>query len=79
MTLEAQGRDLGIKVVELVPGRVDTPLYRRSVQEAVDRTGRPEVGEELLSGLTDPESVAELAAFLLTPGGRSLRNPVATV
>lgn len=79
MTLEAKCRDLGVRVVELVPGKVDTPLYRRSVREAVDRTGRPEVGHELMSGLVAPEAVAELAAFLLTAGGRILRSPVATV
>lgn len=79
MTLEAQCRPLGIRVIELMPGRVDTPLYRQSVQMAVDNTGHPEVADELLTDLVSPESMAEVAAFLLTPAGRQLRSPVATV
>ncbi|MPZ51843.1 MAG: SDR family NAD(P)-dependent oxidoreductase [Acidimicrobiia bacterium] len=78
-TLERQLEPDGIRVVELVPGRVDTPLYRRSVAEAVAQTGDEAVGEQLLEGLTPPEAVGEIAAFLLTDAGRLLRNPVATV
>jgi len=78
-TLEAQFARRGLRLFELVPGRVDTPLYRASVDEAVARSGRPEVAAELLEGVVATSAVAGIAVSLLDGAGRYLRNPVATM
>lgn len=79
LTLEAQFRARGLRLVELVPGKVDTPLYRASVVEAAARGGRPEIAEALLDGVVSTVEVARIAVSLLDGAGRFLRNPVATM
>lgn len=68
----------GIRVNEVCPGDVDTPLYRRSVAEGVERGGDPEAAEAALASLTPVRAVAELLAFLASDAASAVRGTVFT-
>jgi 3-hydroxybutyrate dehydrogenase len=78
-TLALEGAEHGIRAVALCPGYVRTPLVERQVTALAQERG---IGEDealrdgllqpqALKELIEPEEVAEVAAFLLGPGGRS--------
>jgi len=77
-SLALEGAADGIRAVAICPGFVRTPLVERQVSALAE--GRAISEEEALQALLEPEAIKELiepdevanvAAFLLGPGGRS--------
>jgi len=77
-SLALEGAADGIRAVAICPGFVRTPLVERQVTALAE--GRAISEEEALRALLEPEAIKELiepdevanvAAFLLGPGGRS--------
>ena len=78
MSLERQLSPKGIRVNDVSPGDVDTPLYRRSIAERVERGGDPVAAAAALEGLTPVRSVAEIIAFLASDAASAVRGTVFT-
>jgi 3-hydroxybutyrate dehydrogenase len=77
--LALEGADKGITAAALCPAFVRTPLVERQIADQAKAHGLPEerVLEEVIlephavKRLLEPEEVADVAAFLLGPAGRS--------
>jgi len=78
LTLERQLGPLGIRVNEVCPGDVDTPLYRRSLQEALANGADPAWVEEQLARGTTPEAIARVIAFLASDAAAAVRGSIFT-
>ena len=78
LTLERHLGPAGIRVNDLCPGDVDTPLYRRSIAEGVERGGDPVAAEQALARLTPVRAVAEVLAFLVSDAASAVRGSVFT-
>jgi 3-hydroxybutyrate dehydrogenase len=78
LTLEERLRETGIRVNEVCPGSVHTPLLERSLDEATARTGDPTFREEVRSRWITPEQVAEVLAFLSSPEADVVRGTIRT-
>jgi 3-hydroxybutyrate dehydrogenase len=78
--LALEGASRGISVSALCPAFVRTPIVEAQIEAQARATGVPpeRVVEEVLLApqavkrLLEPEEVAEVAAFLLGPGGRAI-------
>ncbi len=78
-SLALEGAEDGIRAVALCPGFVRTPLVALQVTAAAESRGISEeealrdviLEPQALKRLLEPEEVADVAAFLLGPGGRS--------
>lgn len=78
LTLERHLDPLGIRVHTVCPGDVDTPLMRRSLAEGAAHGGDPAAIEAMLGRLTDPATIADLLAFLVSDAAASVRGTVFT-
>jgi 3-oxoacyl-[acyl-carrier protein] reductase len=78
LTLDRHLGPQGIRVNEVCPGDVDTPLFRRSVEEGVRQGGDPAAAEALLRRLTPAEDVAEVLAFLASDAASAVRGTIFT-
>ena len=78
LTLDRQLGPKGIRVNEVCPGDVDTPLYRRSLQEALANGADPAWVEEQLARVTTPESVAAIIGFLVSDAAAAVRGTIHT-
>ena len=78
MTLERHLGPKGIRVNDLCPGDVDTPLYRRSIEEAVRNGADPAWARDVLAKLTPPDAIAEVIAFLVSDAASAVRGTVFT-
>jgi len=78
LTLDRHLGPKGIRVNDVCPGEVDTPLIRASLQEAADRGGDPVGIDRTLSNLTSPEQVASVLAFLASDAASCVRGTVFT-
>jgi len=78
LTLDRQLGASGIRVNEVCPGDVDTPLYRRSLQEALANGADPAWVEGQLARATTPESIAQLIAFLASDAAAAVRGTIFT-
>ena len=78
MTLERHLGPKGIRVNDVCPGDVDTPLYRRSLQEALDNGADPAWVEAALAKVTPPAQIAELLAYLVSDAAACVRGTVFT-
>ncbi len=78
MTLERHLGPQGIRVNDLCPGDVDTPLFRRSIAEAVQNGADPAWAEGVLAKLTPPARIAEVIAFLVSDAAAAVRGTVFT-
>lgn len=78
-SLALEGAADGIRAVALCPGFVRTPLVALQVAALAESRGIPEdealrdvlLEPQAIKRLIEPEEVADVAAFLLGPGGRS--------
>ena len=78
--LALEGAERGISVSAICPGYVRTPIVESQVEAQARATGIPvdRVLEDVILAphavkrLLEPDEVAELAAFLLGPGGRAV-------
>ena len=78
MTLERHLGPKGIRVNDLCPGDVDTPLMRRSLDEAIRNGADPVAIERIRAGLTPPAAVADVIAFLVSDAAAAVRGTVFT-
>ena len=78
LTLERHLGPQGIRVNDVCPGEVDTPLIRGSLAEAAARGGDPAAIERTLRNLASPERVADLIAFLASDDASCVRGTVFT-
>lgn len=78
MTLAAQVAPLGIRVHNVMPGGVDTPMKQENLRKAALRAGRPPA--EALAGvhLADPDGIAATLAFLASAEGAFVSGNVFT-
>jgi len=78
-TIALEGADAGICAVALCPGYVRTPLVEQQIEAQALVHGVPVeraledviLAPQAVKRLIEPEEVAEVATFLLGPGGRS--------
>jgi NAD(P)-dependent dehydrogenase (short-subunit alcohol dehydrogenase family) len=78
LVLQDQLRPAGIRVHDVCPGSVDTPLKRRNVADMA-RAARQSVEEALATAkLVDPRGVARLLAFLVSDDADLVRGTVFT-
>jgi 3-hydroxybutyrate dehydrogenase len=78
-TLALEGATDGIRAVALCPGYVRTPLVERQVVAHAEQRGISEdealrdvvLEPQAIRRLIEPSEVADVAAFVLGPGGRS--------
>lgn len=78
MTLEERLAGTGIRINEVCPGSVHTPLLERSLEEASARMGSTTYRDQVASHWIGPERVAEVLAFLATPEADILRGTIRT-
>jgi 3-hydroxybutyrate dehydrogenase len=86
-TLALEGADQGITAAAVCPGYVRTPLVENQVADQAKAHGMPEdrVLEEVILAphavkrLIEPDEVAEVVAFLLSPAGRSFTGSAVTM
>jgi 3-hydroxybutyrate dehydrogenase len=77
--LALEGAERGISVAALCPGYVRTPIVESQLEAQAQATGVPRervledvlLAPQAVKRLLEPEEVAEVAAFLLGPGGRA--------
>jgi NAD(P)-dependent dehydrogenase (short-subunit alcohol dehydrogenase family) len=78
LVLQDQLRPAGIRVHDVCPGSVDTPLKRQNVADMARVTGQS-VEEALATAkLVDPRGVARLLAFLVSDDADLVRGTVFT-
>ncbi len=78
-TLALEGAEHGITATAICPGYVRTPIVDAQIEAQARATGVPAervledvlLAPQALKRLLEPEEVADVAAFLLGPGGRS--------
>jgi 3-hydroxybutyrate dehydrogenase len=78
--LALEGAAVGITASALCPAYVRTPLVEAQIADQAEAHGLPEervledviLAPQAVKRLLEPEEVAEAAAFLLGPGGRSV-------
>ncbi len=78
LTLEERLAGTGIRVNELCPGSVQTPLLERSLADASERLGSSDYRDEVAARWIRPEQVAEVIAFLASPAADILRGTIRT-
>ncbi|MBX3030918.1 MAG: SDR family oxidoreductase [Chloroflexi bacterium] len=79
MTLEERLQGTGIRVTELCPGSVHTPLLEASLAEATRRAGDASYRDAVTARWIEPAQVAEVLAFLASPAADILRGTIRTI
>ena len=67
-----------IRVQDILPGRVRTPLVLENLEQQLEKTGDRAHYESELASLTDPDDVAKIATFMASNAARAMRGPVIT-
>jgi 3-hydroxybutyrate dehydrogenase len=86
-TLALEGAKDGIAAIAICPGFVRTPLVEQQIEAQAKAHGLPEervledviLDRQAVKRLLDPAEVAETAAFLLGPAGRSFTGTPVTM
>lgn len=78
MTLEERLAGAGVRVNEVCPGSVRTPLLERSLDEASARLGSTRYRDDVAARWIGPEQVAEVLAFLASPAADAVRGTIRT-
>jgi 3-hydroxybutyrate dehydrogenase len=79
-TIALEGAPVGLTAAAICPGYVRTPLVEAQIAAQAKAHGLPEervledvlLAPQAIKKLIEPENVAEVAAFLLGPNGRSI-------
>ena len=67
-----------IRVQDIAPGRVRTPLVLDNLRQQLEKTGDQASYDAEVAGLTDPEDVAKIATFMASDEAKVMRGPVFT-
>lgn len=78
MVLEPQLAPLGIRVNDVCPGSLDTPMKRQNVQDGARARGEDPNEALVRAGLADPLGVARVLAFLASDDADYVRGSVFT-
>jgi NAD(P)-dependent dehydrogenase (short-subunit alcohol dehydrogenase family) len=78
LVLQEQLRPAGIRVHDVCPGSVDTPLKRRNVADMAQATGQSEEAALAAAKLADPRGVASALAFLVSDDADLVRGTLFT-
>lgn len=79
MTLDSRLSKHGIRVNDVLPGSIDTPLKVAATEEAFRNTGDREVFDTVISGMASPEGVAAVMAFLASDDASYVRGSIRTI
>jgi len=72
LSLAEQLRDSNTRVHTLCPGDVDTPLMRRSLDEAIENGADPRGIQRLRDELGSPKDIASALVHLIDPAARGI-------
>ena len=67
-----------IRVQDIAPGRVRTPLVLENLRQQLEKTGDRAHYESEVAALTDPDDVAKIATFMASDAAKVMRGPVFT-
>ncbi len=67
-----------IRVQDIAPGRVRTPLVLENLRQQLEKTGDQAQYDAEVAALTDTDDVAKIATFMASDEARVMRGPVFT-
>lgn len=67
-----------IRVQDILPGRVRTPLVLENLRQQLEKTGDQAHYDSEIANLTDPIDVAKIATFMASDEAKVMRGPVIT-
>ena len=67
-----------IRVQDILPGRVRTPLVTENLRQQFEKTGDQAQYNAEIAALTDPDDVAKIATFMASDAAKVMRGPVIT-
>ena len=67
-----------IRVQDILPGRVRTPLVLENLRQQLEKTGNQAQYNAEVAALTDPDDVAKIATFMASDAAKVMRGPVIT-
>ena len=79
LTLDGHLGKYGIRVNDVLPGELDTPLKVGATEEHLRNTGDKAAYETTMGGLSSPEGVAAVIAFLASDDADYVRGSVRTI
>ena len=79
MVLDGYLSKCGIRVNDVLPGRVNTPLIQAQLSSMLKITGDEDAYAQQISELSSPEGVAEVMAFLASDAATSVRGSIRTI
>ena len=79
MTLHEHLSEHGIRVNDMLPGSLDTPLKVAATEESYRNTGDREAYERTMSTLSSPDGVAAVIAFLASDDADYVRGSIRTI
>ena len=69
----------GIRVNDVLPGSIDTPLKVAATEESFRNTGDREAYDRTIEGMSSPEGVAAVMAFLASDDANYVRGSIRTI
>ena len=79
MTLDGHLSRFGIRVNDMLPGELDTPLKVAATEEMLRNTGNRAVYERTMANLASPDGVAAVMAFLASDDAAYVRGSIRTI
>ena len=79
MTLDTHLSRHGIRVNDVLPGNLETPLKIGATEEQLANTGDRERYDDIMAGLSSPDGVAAVIAFLASDDADYVRGSVRTI
>ena len=79
MTLDAHLSGHSIRVNDVLPGNLDTPLKIGATEEQLTNTGDRERYNHTMAGLSSPDGVASVIAFLASSDADYVRGSIRTI
>ena len=79
MVLDMNLSKLGIRVNDVLPGGINTPLKLAQIETIYRLTGDQEAYEQQMSQLASPEGVASVMAFLASDDANHVRGSIRTI
>ena len=78
LTLDRHLSSHGIRVNEVVPGQVETPMMVSAAKEALSNTGDEADYEAVIGRLSPTKSIAAVMAFLASDEAQAVRGAINT-
>ena len=79
MTLDGHLSKFGIRVHDMLPGELDTPLKVAATEEVLRNTGDRAGYERTMANLASPDGVAAVMAFLASDDADYVRGSIRTI